>query len=85
MKFLLLTGGLLLAATGTLFGLLAGLWLSYILVGAMNFVGLVFPFAFSYAGLLLAIAVGIGFGIIGAIIPARQAAKLDIVRALAYE
>ncbi|MCA9939357.1 MAG: ABC transporter permease [Anaerolineales bacterium] len=76
---------LLLAATGTLFGLLAGLWLSYILVGAMNFVGLVFPFAFSYAGLLLAIAVGIGFGIIGAIIPARQAAKLDIVRALAYE
>jgi putative ABC transport system permease protein len=76
---------LLLAATGTLFGLLAGLWLGYILVGAMNLVGLVFPFSFSYAGLLLALAVGLGFGIIGALIPARQAARLDIVKALAYE
>ena len=76
---------LLLTATGTVFGLLAGLWLGYILVGAMNLVGLVFPFSFSYAGLLLAIAVGLGFGIIGALIPARQAARLDIVRALAYE
>lgn len=76
---------LLLAATGTVFGLLAGLWLGYILVGAMNLVGLVFPFSYSYAGLLLAIAVGLGFGVIGALIPARQAAQLDIVRALAYE
>lgn len=76
---------LLLAATGTLFGLLAGLWLSYILVGAMSMVGLILPFSFSYAGILLAIAVGLGFGILGALIPARQAAKLDIVRALAYE
>ncbi|MCZ7573734.1 MAG: FtsX-like permease family protein [Ardenticatenaceae bacterium] len=76
---------LLLAATGTVFGLLAGLWLGYILVGAMNLVGLTFPFSFSYAGLLLAIAVGLGFGIIGSLIPARQAARLDIVRALAYE
>ena len=76
---------LLLAATGTFFGLLAGLWLGYILVGAMNLVGLIFPFSYSYAGLLLAIAVGLGFGVIGALIPARQAAQLDIVRALAYE
>ena len=76
---------LLLAAIGTSFGLLAGLWLGYILVGAMNMVGLIFPFAFSYAGILLAIVVGLGFGIIGALIPARQAARLDIVQALAYE
>jgi putative ABC transport system permease protein len=51
----------------------------------MNVIGLVFPFAFSFAGLLFAVAVGLGFGIIGALIPARQAARLDIVRALAYE
>lgn len=76
---------LLLSATGTLFGLLAGLWLSYILVGAMNLIGLIFPFAFSYAGVILAIATGLGFGILGAMVPARQAAQLDIVRALAYE
>ena len=76
---------LLLAATGTMFGLLAGLWLSYIMVGAMNMIGMIFPFSFSYAGLLLALAAGLGLGIIGAIIPARQAAQMDIVRALAYE
>jgi putative ABC transport system permease protein len=76
---------LLLAATGTFFGILAGLWLGYVLVGSMNVIGLVFPFAFSFAGLLFAVAVGLGFGIIGALIPARQAARLDIVRALAYE
>lgn len=76
---------LLLTATGTLFGLLAGLWLSYLLVGAMGLVGMHLPFSFSFAGMLLAIVVGLGFGIIGALIPARQAARLDIVRALAYE
>lgn len=76
---------LLLTAMGTVFGIVAGLWLGYVLVGAMNLVGLVFPFAFSYASILMAIAVGIGFGIIGALIPARQAAQMDIVRALAYE
>ncbi len=76
---------LLLAATGTLFGLLAGLWLSYILVGAMSMVGMILPFSFSFAGIIMAIVVGLGFGILGALIPARQAAKLDIVRALAYE
>ena len=76
---------LLLTAMGSVFGIVAGLWLGYVLVGAMNLVGLVFPFAFSYASILLAIAVGIGFGIIGALIPARQAAQMDIVRALAYE
>lgn len=76
---------LLLTAMGTVFGIVAGLWLGYILVGAMNLVGLVFPFSFSYISILMAIVVGIGFGILGALIPARQAAQMDIVRALAYE
>ena len=76
---------LLLAATGTVFGLLAGVWLSYILVGAMNMIGMIFSFSFSYVGIVLAVAVGLGFGVIGAMIPARQAAKMDIIRALAYE
>ncbi|MEZ4642985.1 MAG: FtsX-like permease family protein [Chloroflexota bacterium] len=84
-KRMITAESLLLAATGTLFGLLSGLWLSYILVGAMNLIGLVFPFSFSYAGAIVAIVVGLGFGILGALIPARQATKLDIVQALAYE
>jgi putative ABC transport system permease protein len=82
---IIMAESLLLAATGVLFGLVAGLWFGYVLVGAMNQIGLVFPFAFSYAGLILALAVGLGFGIMGGLIPARQAARLDIVQALAYE
>jgi putative ABC transport system permease protein len=37
------------------------------------------------AGILLTIAVGLLFGVIGALIPARHAARLEIVAALAYE
>ncbi|MFZ0545586.1 MAG: FtsX-like permease family protein [Candidatus Promineifilaceae bacterium] len=76
---------LLLTAMGAVFGIIAGLWLGYVLVGAMNLVGLVFPFSFSYISILMAVVVAIGFGIIGALIPARQAAQMDIVKALAYE
>jgi putative ABC transport system permease protein len=35
--------------------------------------------------LLAAIAVGLIFGVLAALVPARQAASLEIVRALRYE
>jgi putative ABC transport system permease protein len=37
------------------------------------------------SGILLTLAVGLLFGVIGALVPARHAARLDIVAALAYE
>jgi putative ABC transport system permease protein len=35
--------------------------------------------------LLAATAVGLLFGVLAALLPARQAARLDIIRALRYE
>ncbi len=76
---------LLLSALGTGFGILAGLWLSYFLVTGMNVSGFRTPYYFPYAGLLVAIAVGLLLGVTAAVLPARRAARLDIVSALRYE
>ncbi len=69
---------------GTALGLLAGLYLSYVMVLGMR---MVFPMANSFppGGLVVAVAVGLIFGVIAALIPARQAAGMEIVRALRYE
>jgi putative ABC transport system permease protein len=82
---LILIESLLLAIAGTAFGILAGVWLGYVLVEAMNSSGFVLAYAFPYAGVLTAVALGLIFGIIASLLPARQAARLDIVQALRYE
>jgi len=82
---LIVAEGLLLSAAGTGFGLLAGVWLSYLLVGAINVGGFSLPFFFPWAGILLTVGVGLLFGVAGALIPARQAARLDVIAALRYE
>jgi len=53
---------LILAAVGTTFGILAGLYLGYVFVNGLN--GM-FPmdYAFPVAGLLAAIIIGLLFGI----------------------
>ncbi len=76
---------LLLSGVGISFGILAGLWLGYVLVLAINAVGFSVYYYFPFAGVLAALAVGILFGVIAASIPARQAARMDIVAALHYE
>jgi len=82
---MILAESLLLSAAGTAFGILAGVWLGYVLIGAVNVAGFVLPYYFPYLGVLLAIAVGLLFGVLAALLPARQAARVDIVRALQYE
>ena len=74
----------LLAAIGTTFGIIGGLYLGYALVKGIQ---VVFPmgYYFPLAGILAAIVIGLLFGVIAAIIPARQAARLEIVHALRYE
>jgi len=84
-RAMILLESLILSATGTAFGILAGLWLGYVLVAAMNSTGFVMPYYFPWAGILLTIAVGLLFGVLASVLPARQAAKVDIVRALHYE
>lgn len=82
---MVLAESLLLAGTGTAFGLLAGVWLGFILVAAINAVGFPIPYFFPYSGILLTIAVGLLLGVLGALIPARQAARLNVVAALHHE
>jgi len=75
---------LLLASVGTAFGILSGMYLGYVIVKAL---GVLFPMAYSFpfAGVLAGIAIGLLFGALAAVIPARQAAKLQVVEALRYE
>jgi putative ABC transport system permease protein len=76
---------MLLAAIGTAFGLLAGLYLGYVLVLGLSVGGYPLSYAFPYAGIIAAIATGLIFGVLAALVPASQAARLEIVRALRYE
>ena len=76
---------LLLAAFGTAFGVLSGLWLGYALTGALSVSGFALTYDFPLATVLIAVAVGMLFGVIASVLPARQAARLDIVTALHYE
>jgi putative ABC transport system permease protein len=75
----------LLAAIGTAFGLLAGLYLGYIILGALTSGGFPVDYSFPYSGLVAAVAAGLLFGALAAVIPARQASGMVIVRALRYE
>jgi putative ABC transport system permease protein len=75
---------LLLAAIGTAFGILGGLYLGYVFVKGIE---VIFPLGYFFpaSGILAAIAFGLLFGALAAIIPARQAARMDVVAALRYE
>ncbi len=79
------TESLLLAALGTSLGIMVGLFLSYYLLKALNLSGFVLEFYFPGLGILIAVAVGLLFGVLAAMVPARQAARTIIVEALRYE
>lgn len=83
---MIIAEALLLAAIGTAFGLLGGLYLSYVMVQGMSASG-IFKMAYSFplAGVLAATAAGLIFGVLAAIVPSRQAAKMEIIQALRYE
>ncbi|MEN4011592.1 MAG: FtsX-like permease family protein [Bellilinea sp.] len=76
---------LLLASIGTAFGLISGVWLGKVLIDALTVGGFPMPYSFPYAGILLGIAGGILLGVLAASLPARQAVKMEIIRALRYE
>lgn len=82
---MILAEALLLAGVGTIFGVLAGLYLGYVIIQAYASLGYPMAYVFPADGIVLATIVGMTFGAIAAIIPSRQAARLDIVQALQYE
>jgi putative ABC transport system permease protein len=84
-RTIVLAEALILAAIGTAFGLLSGLYLGYMAIVAFSAIGFPMDYSFSADGLILATAAGLLFGAFAAIIPARQAARLEIVQALRYE
>lgn len=77
--------GVILAAIGTLFGLLVGLFMGY--NGTQMLIDMGFPmeYTFPWAAVLVTVLVGLGFGWLAAIVPSRQAARLKVVEALRYE
>jgi putative ABC transport system permease protein len=81
----ILAEALLLAALGCVFGLAAGLYLGYLLVEAMSGAGFPCPYVFPWGGLLAAAIIGLVFGALASVVPARKAAGLQIVEALRYE
>lgn len=77
---------LLLAAIGTALGLISGLYLSYVFVQGVSASGIFkMQYSFPLVGLLAATAAGLIFGVLAAILPARQAARMGIIEALRYE
>ena len=77
---------LVLAAIGTAFGLLVGLYLGYVTVAGLSASGIFkMEYTFPLTGVLAATAAGLIFGILAALIPARQAAQMEIIHALRYE
>ncbi len=84
-RTVILVESLLLAAIGTAFGLLSGLYLAYMAVQAMAATGYPVVYAFPASGVIVTVATGLIFGVLAAIIPARHAARMDVVAALRFE
>lgn len=76
---------LLMSAIGTSFGILAGIWLGYVFTNALNVSGFSIPYYFPVSGILTAIAAGIIFAVLASLVPARRAARLNVVDALKWE
>lgn len=75
---------LLLALIGAALGVLCGLYLGYVFVSGLQ---AIFPlgYAFPLRGIAAAIFIAIFFGVLASLIPARQAARMNVVEALRYE
>lgn len=84
-KRMVVAESFLLAAVGTAAGLVAGIPLGYVIVKSIGAVGLEFDFVWPTTGLLVTVVIGLLFAVLAALIPARQAAKMDVIRALRYE
>jgi putative ABC transport system permease protein len=51
----------------------------------VNATSYVIPYSFPWSGIVVAVISGFSFALLASILPARTAARLDIVEALHYE
>jgi putative ABC transport system permease protein len=84
-RHMIMVESLLLAIAGVGFGILAGLFLGYAFISAIQIASFGLRFIFPYQGVLFALAIGLIIGVLAAGVPARQAAQMDVVKALQYE
>jgi putative ABC transport system permease protein len=75
----------MLAAFGTTFGILAGLYLGYVMVVAFAGAGFPVQFYFPWTGVIITVVIGLLFGLLAALAPARRAANMEMITALRYE
>ena len=76
---------LLLGIFSAAMGVLAGVAMSYGFIGAFGTIGWKVSYTFPVLGIIAAVIVGVLLALFSAILPARNAARLDIIRALQYE
>jgi putative ABC transport system permease protein len=82
---MILAESLLLSAFGILLGIITGLLMGAVLVAAMSEMGFKLTYFFPWNGIVATIVIGLTFGVLAAIIPARQASRMEIIQALHYE
>ncbi len=59
--------------------------MSYGFIQAFGTIGWQMPYTFPLMGVIAAVIIGVLLALFASILPARSAAKLDIIRALQYE
>lgn len=76
---------LLLGIFSAAMGILSGVILSYGFISIFGSIGWQMPYIFPTVGVIAAFVIGVLLALLASILPARNAAKLDIIRALQYE
>lgn len=76
---------LLLGIFSGAMGVIAGVAMSYGFIGAFGTIGWKVSYTFPLMGIIAAVIVGVLLALFAAILPARSASRLDIIRALQYE
>jgi putative ABC transport system permease protein len=76
---------LLLGLFGAACGVLAGVAMSYGFITAFDTIGWQMPYFFPTIGIIAAVVIGVLITLFASILPARNAARLDIIRALQFE
>ena len=80
-----LAEALLLGLFGAATGVVAGVAMSYGFISAFSSIAWQIPYEFPAFGILAAVLLGVLLALFASILPARSAAKLDIIKALQYE